>query len=84
MYLGVPLGASKFIIFSPSSKSGSTPSIRYNDDSVIMATGKNHSIKHTPGDVARYGDAINVSCEAPEEAHKDWVKKTRCLYQSRA
>ena len=42
---------------------------------LIMATGKNHSIKHTPGDVARYCDAINVSCEAPEEAHKDWVKK---------
>ena len=40
-----------------------------------MATGKNHSIKHTPGDVARYCDAINISCEAPEEAHKDWVKK---------
>ena len=39
-----------------------------------MATGKNHSIRHTPGDVARYCDAINVSCDAPEEAHKLWVK----------
>ena len=41
----------------------------------IMATGKNHSIKHTPSDVVRYCDAINVSCEAPETAHKDWVKE---------
>jgi hypothetical protein len=40
-----------------------------------MATGKNHSIKHTPTDVVNYGDAINVSCEAPETAHKDWVKE---------
>ena len=41
----------------------------------VMATGKNHSIQHTPGDVARYCDAINVSCEAPETAHKKWVKE---------
>ena len=27
------------------------------------------------GDVARYCDAINVSCDAPEEAHKLWVKE---------
>jgi hypothetical protein len=41
-----------------------------------MATGKNHSIRHdTPGDVARYCDAINVSCDAPEEEHKLWVKE---------
>ena len=40
-----------------------------------MATGKNHSIKHTPGDVGRYCDAINVSCDPPEDAHKIWVKK---------
>jgi len=40
-----------------------------------MATGKNHSIRHTPGDVARYCDAINISCDAPEEAHKLWVKE---------
>lgn len=40
-----------------------------------MATGKNHSIRHTPGDVARFCDAINVSCDAPEEAHKKWVKE---------
>jgi hypothetical protein len=39
-----------------------------------MATGKNHSIRHTPTDVVNYWDAINVSCEAPETAHKDWVK----------
>ena len=40
-----------------------------------MATGKNHSIQHTPTDVCNYGDAINCSTEAPEEAHKDWVKE---------
>ncbi len=40
-----------------------------------MATGKNHSIRHTPGDVERYCDAINVGCDAPEEAHKFWVKE---------
>ncbi len=44
-------------------------------DNLIMATGKNHSTRHTPGDVARYCDAINVSCDAPEEAHKLWVKE---------
>ena len=44
-------------------------------DNLIMATGKNHSMLHTPGDVARYCDAINVSCDTPEEAHKIWVKK---------
>ena len=45
----------------------------------IMATGKNHSIIHTPGhgpgDVGRYGDAINVSCDPPEDAHKIWAKE---------
>jgi hypothetical protein len=39
-----------------------------------MATGKNHSIKVTPEDTLRYCDAINVSCEAPETEHKNWVK----------
>ena len=36
----------------------------------IMATGKNHSIRHTPGDVALYCDAINVSCDAPRTEEK--------------
>ena len=40
-----------------------------------MATAKNHSIRHTPVDVARYCGAINVSCDAPEEAHKLWVQE---------
>ena len=40
-----------------------------------MATGKNHSIIHTPGDVGRYCNAINVSCDPPEDAHKIWVKE---------
>ncbi len=41
----------------------------------IMATGKNHSIQHTPGDVARYCDAINCSFDPPENAHKKWVEE---------
>ena len=45
------------------------------NDNLIMATGKNHSIIHTPGDVGRYCDAINVSCDPPENAHKIWVKE---------
>ena len=32
---------------------------------LITATGKNDNIGHTAGDVARYCDAINVSCHAP-------------------
>ncbi len=40
-----------------------------------MATGKNSSILHTPGDAARYCDAINTSCDQPETAHKKWVKE---------
>jgi hypothetical protein len=40
-----------------------------------MATGKNHSIRHTPGDVALYFDDINVSCDALEEVHKLWVNE---------
>ncbi len=40
-----------------------------------MATGKDHSIQHNPGDVARYCDAINTSCDPPENAHKKWVKE---------
>ena len=32
-------------------------------------------MRHTGGDGARYCDAINVSCDAPEEAHKIWVKQ---------
>ncbi len=39
-----------------------------------MATGKNHSIRHTPADVVNYCNAMNASCEAPETAHKDFVK----------
>ncbi len=36
---------------------------------------KNHSIKHTPADDVLYYDAINVSCEAPATAHKNWAKE---------
>ncbi len=44
-------------------------------DNPIMATGKNHIIVHTPGDVTLYCDAINISCDSSEEAHKTWVKE---------
>ncbi len=40
-----------------------------------MATGKHHSIRHTPTDVVNYCDTIHASWEAFETAHKDWVKK---------
>ena len=40
-----------------------------------METEKNHSIKHAPNDIVKWGDSINMSCEAPETGHKEWVKK---------
>ena len=40
-----------------------------------MTDGKNHSIIHTPADFAGYGDAIKITCDPPEEAHKTWVKE---------
>ena len=39
-----------------------------------MATEKNHSMRHGAGDIVRYGNSINMSCEAPETGHKDWIK----------
>ena len=39
-----------------------------------MDTEKMHSIKHAPNDVARWGDTVNTNTEAPESAHKNWVK----------
>ena len=27
------------------------------------------------GDVANYADIINMSCDAPEDGHKFWIKK---------
>ena len=44
-------------------------------DDPIMATGKNHSILHNPGDVVLYCDSINTSCDLPETTHKKWVKE---------
>ena len=44
----------------------------------IMETEKNHSLKHAPNDIVnnvKWADSINMSCEAPETGHKDWVKK---------
>ena len=40
-----------------------------------METEKNHSIKHAPNDIVKWGDSINMSCEAQETGHKEWVKK---------
>ena len=48
-----------------------------------METEKNHSLKHAPisqppNDIVnnvKWADSINMSCEAPETGHKDWVKK---------
>ena len=39
-----------------------------------MTTKKNHSMRHGAGDIVRYEDSINMSCEAPETGHKDWIK----------
>jgi hypothetical protein len=47
----------------------------------IMETEKNHSLKHAPNDTVNNvkwvdsNHSINMSCEAPETGHKDWVKK---------
>jgi hypothetical protein len=40
-----------------------------------MHNAKNHSIKHGAGDVSKYADIINMSCEAPEDGHKFWIKE---------
>ena len=40
-----------------------------------MHNEKNHSIKHGGGDVAKYADIINMSCDAPEDGHKFWIKE---------
>jgi hypothetical protein len=36
---------------------------------------KNHSIKHGGGDVDKHADIVNMSCEAPEDGHKFWIKE---------
>ncbi len=40
-----------------------------------MHNEKNHSIKHGGGDICKYGDIINMSCDAPEDGHKLWTKE---------
>ena len=40
-----------------------------------MHNEKNHSIVHGGGDIAKWGDLINMSCEAPETGHKFWIKE---------
>ncbi len=37
-----------------------------------MHNEKNHSIKHGGGDVAKYADIINMSCDASGGGHKFW------------
>jgi hypothetical protein len=41
----------------------------------IMHNEKNHSLEHGGGHIAKYGDPINMSCDAPEDGHKFWVKE---------
>jgi hypothetical protein len=40
-----------------------------------MDNEKNHSLKHCGRDVAKWLDPINMSCDAPETAHKLWIKE---------
>jgi hypothetical protein len=40
-----------------------------------MHNEKNHNIKHGGGDVAKYADIIKMSCYAPEDDHKLWIKE---------
>jgi hypothetical protein len=47
-----------------------------------MADEKNHSTIHMPSDFAHYGNAINFTCDPPEEAHKTG-KRTRHVHKSR-
>ena len=41
----------------------------------IMLSEKNHSILHGGDTIANWGDSINMSREAPETAHKKWIKE---------
>ena len=41
----------------------------------IMLSEKNHSILHGGDTIANWGDSINMSGEAPETAHKKWIKE---------
>ena len=41
----------------------------------IMMNEKNHSIVHCGDTIANWGDSINMSGEAPETAHKKWIKE---------
>jgi hypothetical protein len=45
-----------------------------------MHNEKNDSIKHGGGDVAEYADIINMSCDAPEDGHKFWIKEFGSRY----
>jgi hypothetical protein len=35
----------------------------------------NYSIKHGGGDVGKYSDIINMSCAAPQDGHRFWIKE---------
>ena len=41
----------------------------------IMLSEKNHSIVHCGDSISNWGDSINMSGEAPETAHKKWIKE---------
>jgi hypothetical protein len=41
----------------------------------IMHNEKNRSMEHGGVDIARWGDLINMSGEAPETGHKFWIKE---------
>ena len=40
-----------------------------------MKTEKNQSLKHAPNKFVKWADSVNISCEAPETGHTDWVEK---------
>lgn len=42
---------------------------------LICDTEKMHSIEYAPKDIARWGDTDNTNVEAPELAHKNWIKQ---------
>ena len=44
-------------------------------NNLICDTGKMHSIKYASKDIARWGDTDNTNVEAPELAHKNWIKQ---------
>ena len=44
-------------------------------NNLICDTEKMHSITYAAKDIARWGDTDNTNVEAPELAHKNWIKQ---------